>query len=139
MNEYGNAQIDKYILFDLGPTFGNSLILQRLVLAKDALQITGLFPRTAPYVEECQFPEALDPDVVYDSIIICTFSAGFFNQTSSITAIINTARALSVAGFIFVANPIYGDFIAEPIPYSIPGILIPKVSDAQVHLSAYIN
>ncbi|KAI6704086.1 hypothetical protein NL676_013222 [Syzygium grande] len=119
-----------------GPTLGNGAIRYKLVLAKDAIFPYGVFPRTPPYTEECQYPQALDPALVLGSIVICTFSAGFSNQTSSLTAILNTARSLGFAGFALVANPAYGNFIAEPIPFSVPGIMIPRVADAQI-LSQY--
>jgi hypothetical protein len=109
------------------------------VLAKDAVRVNGAFPRTPAYVEECQFPEALDPIVVRGRIIICVFSAGFYNGTSNINAIIDTARTMGFMGFAFVANPAYGDFIAEPIPFAVSGIIIPKVADAQVLNSASEN
>lgn len=115
-----------------GPSFGNGWLQYRLVLAKDAIKTNGAFPTTPQYVEECQYPEALDPNVVLGSVVICTFSAGFYNGTSNLTAIIETARVLGFMGFVLVANPTYGDFIAEPIPFSVPGIMIPKASDAQV-------
>ncbi|PQQ12161.1 subtilisin-like protease SBT2.4 [Prunus yedoensis var. nudiflora] len=77
-----------------GPTFGYGLLLHKLVLAKDVLKASGSFPRTPPYIEECQYPEALDPNVVQGSVVICTFSEGFYNGTSTITAIINTAKVI---------------------------------------------
>ena len=116
----------------LAPTFGNGSLLYKLVLAKDAVNLNGTFPRTPQYVEECQYPEALDPNVVRGSIVICAFSAGFYNETSTLIAIIDTARTLGFMGFVLVANPSYGDFIAQPIPYSVSGTLIPKVADAKV-------
>lgn len=103
-------------------------------MAKDAINPIGLFPRTPPYVEECQFPEALDPRLVVGSIVICTFSEGFYNGTSTLKAIINTARALGFMGFVLVANPAYGDFIAEPIPFTVSGIMVPNVTNSQVHI-----
>lgn len=115
-----------------GPSFGNGLIQYKLVLAKDAIKVNDAFPRTPQYVEECQYPDAFDPVVVQGSVVICTFSAGFNNGTSNLTAIIETARVLGFAGFVLVANPSYGDFIAEPIPFSVPGIMIPRTSDAQI-------
>lgn len=111
---------------------GEGLFLYKLVLAKDAVNINGTFPRTPQYIEECQFPEALDRNVVLGSVIICTFSDGFYNGTSTLTAIVDTARTLGIMGFILVANPTYGDFIAEPIPFTVPGIMIPSVADAKV-------
>lgn len=102
------------------------------MLAKDAVRANGEFPRTPQYLEECQYPEAFDPSIVLGSVVICTFSSGFYNGTSNLTAIIDTARILGFMGFVLVANPSYGDFIAQPIPFTVPGIMIPKVSDAQV-------
>lgn len=37
-----------------------------------------------------------------------------YNATSNINAIIDTARTLGFMGFAFVANPVYGGFIAQP-------------------------
>ncbi|KAI3916796.1 hypothetical protein MKW98_026267 [Papaver atlanticum] len=115
-----------------GPTMGNGLLQYKLVLAKDAVKENGIFPKTPEYVEECQYPEALDPTAVQGSIVICNFSAGFANGTSTVTTIIDTARALGFAGFILVANPTYGEFIAEPIPFSVPGIMVPRLADAKI-------
>lgn len=104
----------------------------KLVLAKDAIKINTTLPRIANNAEECQYPEAFDPLVVQDSVVICTFSAGFYNGTSTLTAIIQTAIVLRFKAFVFVANPTYGDFIAEPIPFATPAIMIPATTDTQV-------
>ena len=109
------------------------------MLARDAVKRNGTFPRTAEYVEECQFAEALDPFVVQGSVVICIFSTGFFNGNSTLTAIIDTAKTLGFMGFLLVANPNYGDFIAEPLPFSVPGILIPSVAEAQVWMILYMS
>ncbi|XP_031262025.1 subtilisin-like protease SBT2.4 [Pistacia vera] len=119
-----------------GPTMGG-LLLSKLLLAKDALKVDGTFPRTPQFMEECQYPEAFDPTLVLGSIVICTFSAGFYNETSTLTAIINTARTLRFMGFVLLANSNYGDYIAEPIPFAVSGILIPKVSSSQIILQYY--
>ncbi|KAF7120566.1 hypothetical protein RHSIM_Rhsim13G0150400 [Rhododendron simsii] len=115
-----------------GPSFGDGLYKYKLVLAKDAVKADGSFPKTPPYTEECQYPEALDPLIVQGSVVICNFSEGFYNGTSSVTAIIDTARVLGFMGFLLVANPAYGDFIAEPIPFPVPGIMIPRTSDSKI-------
>ncbi|XP_031397716.1 subtilisin-like protease SBT2.4 [Punica granatum] len=120
-----------------GPTLGSGLFMYRLVLAQDAVKRNGTFPRTPPYTEECQYPEAFDPLIVQGSVVICTFSSGFINQTSSVSAILSTARDLHFTGFVLVANPKYGDFIVEPIPFPVPGIMIPNVSDVKVILQYY--
>ncbi|KAL3519421.1 hypothetical protein ACH5RR_017570 [Cinchona calisaya] len=115
-----------------GPSFGQGLLQHKLVLAKDAVKVNGRFPGTPQYIEECQYPEALDPDVVLGSVVICTFSDGIYNGTSTLSAITETAKVLGFVGFVLVANPRYGDFIAVPIPFSVPGIMIPRTSDALV-------
>ncbi|CAI0467709.1 unnamed protein product [Linum tenue] len=116
------------------PTLGSFL----LVLARDAVMPNGSFPRTPPYVDECQHPEALDPSLVQGRIVLCTFSAGFYDQTSTLAAITQTAAHLGFMGFVLVANPAYGDFIAQPIPFDAPaGIIIPKLADTQTVLRYY--
>ncbi|KAI3823852.1 hypothetical protein L1987_05297 [Smallanthus sonchifolius] len=113
------------------------LLQSKLVLAKDAILANGKFPRTQEFIEECQHPEALDPVIVQQSIVICMFSSGFSNGSSSMPAIVNTARTLGFVGFVFIANPAYGDYLTDSYPFPIPGIMIPKVSDAQVILDYY--
>lgn len=56
-------------VFEIGPTLGNGVLQFKLVLAKDAVKGNGNFPRTPPYVDECQYPEALDPVVVQGSVV----------------------------------------------------------------------
>ncbi|KAJ7967739.1 Subtilisin-like protease [Quillaja saponaria] len=56
----------------------------------------------------------------------------FYNGTSTLTAIIDTAKTLGLVGFVQIANPNYGDFIAQPIPFAVSGIIIPYVAEAQV-------
>ncbi|XP_047330197.1 subtilisin-like protease SBT2.4 [Impatiens glandulifera] len=120
-----------------GANLGNGLLKYKLILAKDAINPNGSFQKTAEYIEECQFPEAFDPVLVQGSVVICTFSQGFYNQTSSMTAIINTATNLGFEGFVFLANPSLGDFVAEPLPFSVPGIMIPKTDDAKIIMEYY--
>ncbi|KAG2371804.1 Subtilisin-like protease [Vigna angularis] len=69
--------------------------------------------------------------LVLGSIIIYTFSSGFYNGTSTLAGIIGTVKAQGMEGFVLVANPSYGDYIAEPMP------LIPRVEDAKAILHYY--
>ncbi|KAJ9566261.1 hypothetical protein OSB04_002227 [Centaurea solstitialis] len=96
------------------PSFGEGLLQYKLVLAKDAVLAYGDFPRTPEFTDEW-----------------------FLNGSSNLRSIINTARTLGFMGFVFVANPSYGDFIAEPYPFSVPGIMIPKTSDTHIILEYY--
>ncbi|XP_010430283.2 PREDICTED: subtilisin-like protease SBT2.4 [Camelina sativa] len=121
-----------------GPTLGAPFLQHKLVLARDAVRTNGSVLQTLTRdIEECQRPDNFDPAVVLGSIVICTFSDGFYNQMSTVRAITQTARTLGFMGFILIAHPRYGDYVAEPVIFSVPGILIPKVSDAQIILRYY--
>ena len=84
--------------------------------------------------EECQDTEALHwrAGVLRGSIVVCSFSRGFYNGTSTVTAILDVAEALGFAGFVLVASEQYGDFLAQPLPFRAPGVMVPRVADAQV-------
>ncbi|CAN8240768.1 unnamed protein product [Cochlearia groenlandica] len=121
-----------------GPTFGAPFLDYKLVLARDAIKRNGSVQQTVTGdIEECQRPDNFDPAVVLGSIVICTFSDGFYNQTSTVRAITKTATTLGFFGFILIANPKFGDYVAEPVIFSTPGILIPKVLDSQIILGYY--
>lgn len=112
------------------------MLQHRLVLARDAVRTDGSVLQTPTGdIEECQRPENFDPVKVFGSIVICTFSDGFYNRISTVRAITRTAMTLGFMGFILIANPRFGDYVAEPVIFSAPGILIPKVLDSQVILS----
>ncbi|CAL5033390.1 unnamed protein product [Urochloa decumbens] len=106
-------------------------IKYRLVAAKDAASME--------WAEECQDAEALRwrAGILRDSIVVCSFSQGFYNGTSTVTAILDVAEALGFAGFVLVANALYGDFLAQPLPFRVPGVMVPRVADAQVMWSYY--
>ncbi|KAJ3679931.1 hypothetical protein LUZ60_016209 [Juncus effusus] len=115
------------------PTPGNGLFRFRLIAARDAAI------QSQVSAEECQNTAALNPDLVPGSVIICSFSQGFYNGTSTVTRVLNTARSLGFLGFILVANPLYGDFISQPLPFPIPGIMVPRIVDSQAIWSYYDN
>ncbi|CAO2041479.1 unnamed protein product [Urochloa humidicola] len=108
----------------------------RLVAAKDAAAPDAASMERA---EECQDAEALywRAGVLRDSIVVCSFSRGFYNGTSTLTAILDVAEALGFAGFVLVASAQYGDFLAQPLPFRVPGVMVPRVADAQVLWSYY--
>ena len=103
----------------------------RLVAAKDAAAPVAASMERA---EECQDTEALHwrAGVLRGSIVVCSFSRGFYNGTSTVTAILDVAEALGFAGFVLVASEQYGDFLAQPLPFRVPGVMVPRVADAQV-------
>jgi hypothetical protein len=84
--------------------------------------------------EECQDAETLRPraELLRGSIVLCSFSQGFVNGSSTVTAILDVAEDLGFAGFVLVADVRYGDFVAQPLPFRVPGLMVPRVADAQV-------
>ncbi|CAN6234441.1 unnamed protein product [Urochloa humidicola] len=120
------------------PGFGLSAptLKYRLVAAKDAAAPDAASMERA---EECQDPEALHwrAGVLRDSIVVCSFSQGFYNGTSTVTAILDVAEALGFAGFVLVASAQYGDFLAQPLPFRVPGVMLPRVADAHLMWSYY--
>ncbi|KAK3145207.1 hypothetical protein QOZ80_4AG0325400 [Eleusine coracana subsp. coracana] len=108
----------------------------RLIAAKDAAA-----PDTAEMAraEECQDAEALRPraELLRGGIVLCSFSEGFYNGTSTVTAILDVAEDLGFAGFVLVANARFGDFVAQPLPFRVPGLMVPRVADAQAIWSYY--
>ncbi|XP_062184662.1 subtilisin-like protease SBT2.4 [Phragmites australis] len=108
----------------------------RLVAAKDAAAPDSASMGRA---EECQDAETLRwrADVLRGSIVVCSFSQGFYNGTSTVTAILDVAEALGFAGFVLLANLQYGDFVAQPLPFRVPGVMVPRVDNAEVIWSYY--
>lgn len=116
-----------------GPAFGEEEFQFRLVMAKDAvIRINGSSPFPESFSEECLYPNVFDPLLVRDSIVICNFSASFRVSSSSIVSLVSTAKVLGFKAFVLAANSAYGDYVAPPIPFSIAGLMISKVSDVQV-------
>lgn len=112
-------------------------IQSRLVAAKDAAVPDAA---SMEHAEECQHAEALSfrTDVLRGSIVVCSFSRGFYNGTSTLSAIRDVAQALGFAGFVLVADAQHGgDFLAQPLPFSVPGVMVPRVADAMVLWSYY--
>ncbi|XP_034604584.1 subtilisin-like protease SBT2.4 [Setaria viridis] len=119
-----------------GLGFSAPTLQYRLVAAKDAAAPDAASMERA---EECQDPEALRwrAGVLRGSIVLCSFSQGFYNGTSTVTAILDVAEALGFAGFVLAASALYGDFLAQPLPLCVPGVMVPRVADAQVMWSYY--
>ncbi|KAF7013132.1 unnamed protein product [Triticum aestivum] len=108
------------------PTPGGGLLQHRLVAAGED--------------EECQDAEALRRrvgGVVHGNVVLCSFSRGFYEGRSTVAAVITVAEALGLAGFVLLADARYGDFVAQPIPFPIPGVMVPRVADAHLVWSYY--
>ncbi|RLM74012.1 subtilisin-like protease SBT2.4 [Panicum miliaceum] len=114
-----------------GSLFAAPTLQYRLVAAKDAAAPDAASMERA---EECQDTEALRwrAGVLRGSIVVCSLPRGFYKGTSTVTAILDVAEALGFAGFVLVASEQYGDFLAQPLPFRVPGVMVPRVADAQV-------
>ncbi|XP_078437636.1 PA-domain containing subtilase family protein [Wolffia australiana] len=108
----------------------DALSFKTLVAAKDAGNCIDC-------ADECQREDALDQTFVQGAVVICNFSHGFANGSSTLAVATNTAKKLGFGGLILAANPELGDFIAEPLPFSVPGVMIPKASDSKIMLDYY--
>ncbi|KAL6839703.1 hypothetical protein ACP4OV_030391 [Aristida adscensionis] len=119
-----------------GLGFSAPTLQRRLVAAKDAAALDAGGVERA---EECQDAQALlrRAGELRGAIVVCSFSGGFFNGTSTVAAILDTARALGFAGFVLVADERYGDFVAQPLPFPVPGVMVPRVADAAAVWSYY--
>ncbi|KAH0850942.1 hypothetical protein HID58_095109, partial [Brassica napus] len=107
-----------------GPTLGAPFLRHRLVLARDAVRTNGSVPRTITGdVEECQRPDNFDPAKVLGRLLQSNLDNSSHHPNR---------HDPGFMGFILMANPNFGDYVAEPTIFSSPGILIPKVLDSQV-------
>ncbi|PKA50651.1 Subtilisin-like protease SDD1 [Apostasia shenzhenica] len=135
---FGNSHTLHGVGFS-APTAGDGAKQLRLISAGDAAMQKAGDGFSVARAEECQFPEALKPAGVRGSIVICSFSGGFFNGSSSVTSVLATAERLGFAGFILAADQRYGDFTAQPLPLTVPGVMITRTADAQILWNYYQN
>ncbi|TVU07431.1 hypothetical protein EJB05_47486, partial [Eragrostis curvula] len=107
----------------LGLGLSAPTLQHRLVAAKDAAVPDAADMERAG---ECQDAEALRAraELLHGTIVLCSFSQGFYNGTSKVTAILDVAEALGFAGFVLVADARYGDFVAQPLPFRVPGLMV---------------
>ncbi|TVU07442.1 hypothetical protein EJB05_47497, partial [Eragrostis curvula] len=107
----------------LGLGLSAPTLQHRLVAAKDAAVPDAADMERAG---ECQDAEALRAraELLRGTIVLCSFSQGFYNGTSKVTAILDVAEALGFAGFVLVADARYGDFVAQPLPFRVPGLMV---------------
>lgn len=106
-----------------------------LVSATDAL-IDSETPKDE-YVNECQDFGSLNQTIVQGNLLICSYSIKFVLGQSTISNAIQTARNLSAAGVVFTMDPFIIGFQLNPVPMSLPGIIIPSANDSKVLLQYY--
>ncbi|KAL8512804.1 hypothetical protein ACS0TY_019077 [Phlomoides rotata] len=89
------------------------------------------------YVSECQDVSSFNHSVVQGNILICSYSIRFVLGLSTIKQALETADNLSAAGVVFYMDPYVIGFQLNPVPMSIPGIIIPSPDDSKILLQYY--
>ncbi|CAI0546103.1 unnamed protein product [Linum tenue] len=107
-----------------------------LVSALHALN-NGTTVTSDMYVGECQDSSSFDEEIVQGNLLICSYSIRFVLGLSTIKQALETAQNLSVAGVVFCMDPFVIGFQLNPIPMSIPGIVIPTSDDSKILLQYY--
>ncbi|KAL4586275.1 hypothetical protein LXL04_010911 [Taraxacum kok-saghyz] len=106
-----------------------------LVSATDA--VIDSEASTDEYVNECQDSSSLNQTIVQGNLLICSYSIKFVLGQSTINNAVQTARNLSAAGVVFSMDPFIIGFQLNPVPMSLPGIIIPSSNDSKILLRYY--
>lgn len=106
-----------------------------LVSATDALNDSET--PTDEYVNECQDSSSLNQTIIQGNLLICSYSIKFVLGQSTINNAVQTARNLSAAGVVFSMDPFIIGFQLNPVPMSLPGIIIPSSNDSKILLQYY--
>ncbi|GAB2267415.1 hypothetical protein Dimus_002398 [Dionaea muscipula] len=106
-----------------------------LVAANDVL-LDASVRRFSP--SDCQRPELLNKNMVQGKVLLCGYSFNFVVGTASIKKVSETARSLGAVGFVLAVENITPGTKFDPVPSSIPGILITDVTKS-LDLIDYYN
>ena len=90
------------------------------------------------YVGECQDSSSLNQDLVRGNLLICSYSIRFVLGLSTIKQALETAKNLSAAGVVFYMDPFVIGFQLNPIPMTMPGIIISSPVDSKVLSVKYL-
>ncbi|PWZ17217.1 Subtilisin-like protease SBT2.6 [Zea mays] len=86
---------------------------------------------------DCQRPELLNKNKVQGRILLCGYSFNYISGTASIKKVSQTARNLGAAGFVVAVENSYPGTKFDPVPVSIPGILITDVRKTEDLIDYY--
>lgn len=92
---------------------------------------------TDMYVGECQDSSSFNQDFIKGNLLICSYSIRFVLGLSTVEQAVETAKNLSAAGLVFSMDPFVIGFQLNPIPMSVPGIIIPSPDDSKVKASVH--
>ncbi|KAL1568171.1 subtilisin-like protease SBT2.6 [Salvia divinorum] len=77
---------------------------------------------------DCQRPDVLNKNLVKGNILLCGYSFNFVLGTASIKKVSETAKSLGAVGFVLAVENASPGTKFDPVPVSIPGILITDVT-----------
>lgn len=100
-----------------------------LVAANDVL-LDSSVAKYSP--SDCQHPEVLNKNLVKGNILLCGYSFNFVLGTASIKKVSETAKSLGAVGFVLAVENASPGTKFDPVPVSIPGILITDVTKSAV-------
>lgn len=106
-----------------------------LVAANDVLLDSSVV-KYSP--SDCQRPEVLNKNLVEGNILLCGYSFNFVVGTASIKKVSETAKSLGAIGFVLAVENVSPGTKFDPVPVSVPGILITEVSKS-MDLIEYYN
>ena len=91
------------------------------------------------YANECQDPSELEQHLVEGNILICSYTIRFVLGLSSVRQAVMTANNLSAVGIIFYTDPFVVGFQLNPVPLTMPGLIIPSSDDSKVHVLIFMT
>ncbi|KAF5725950.1 Subtilisin-like serine protease 3 isoform 1 [Tripterygium wilfordii] len=86
---------------------------------------------------DCQRPEVLNRNLVEGNILLCGYSFNFVSGTASIKKVSETAKSLGAVGFVLAVENASPGTKFDPVPVSIPGILITDVPKSMELIDYY--
>ncbi|KAM7477767.1 hypothetical protein LguiA_025980 [Lonicera macranthoides] len=105
-----------------------------LVAANDVLLDSSVM-KYSP--SDCQRPDVLNKNLVKGNILLCGYSFNFVVGTSCIKKVAETAKSLGAIGFVLAVENVSPGTKFDPVPVSIPGILITDVSKSMELIDYY--
>ncbi|XP_076955934.1 subtilisin-like protease SBT2.6 [Bidens hawaiensis] len=86
---------------------------------------------------DCQRPEVLNKNLIKGNILLCGYSFNFVIGTASVKKVAETAKSLGAAGFVLAVESVSPGTKFDPVPVSIPGILITDVNKSMELIDYY--
>ncbi|KAF5749387.1 subtilisin-like protease [Tripterygium wilfordii] len=105
-----------------------------LVAANDVLLDSSVM-KYSP--SDCQRPEVLNRNLVEGNILLCGYSFNFVTGTASVKKVSETAKSLGAVGFVLAVETVSPGTKFDPVPVSIPGILITDVPKSMELIDYY--